>query len=282
MAASEQQGAHTPRGDGPEPSTWKGILPIGFAAGIVLILVGVVLNWIVVRHRLRAGGRVRVPLDLGCAARARSAPLRRSTPSPARRARRSRERFGRDVFLERTTLGLGALIGVAVTVPVVGFAVAPTFIDQGDEDINIGPIDELPGGRVARDAIQIEGARGHGLAPDGLHPQQRHCQRGAELHDPVEPLRPSRLPHPACGSNRRRRFRDDPGSRCLPRHADPDGALRVRVPLPRRRLRHRGQPGCRPAGAGSRSLQLLDHRRQRRARRPLQRRQGRRARERTR
>ena len=47
MAASEQQGAHTPRGDGPEPSTWKGILPIGFAAGIVLILVGVVLNWIV-------------------------------------------------------------------------------------------------------------------------------------------------------------------------------------------------------------------------------------------
>ena len=56
------------------------------------------------------------------------------------------ERYPRNVFLERTTLGLGALIGAAVTVPVVGFAVAPTFIGQGDKDIDLGPIVELPGG----------------------------------------------------------------------------------------------------------------------------------------
>jgi hypothetical protein len=56
------------------------------------------------------------------------------------------ERYGRNVFLERTTLGLGAIIGVGVTVPAVGFAVAPNFIDQGDEDLNLGPLENFPEG----------------------------------------------------------------------------------------------------------------------------------------
>jgi Rieske Fe-S protein len=145
VAASEQQGPHTPRGDGPEPSTWKSILPIGFAAGIVLILVGVVLNWIVF------GIGVALAVVFGFLwiwdARGQRRPAAPAVElEPGEEGEEEPERFGRDVFLERTTLGLGALIGVAVTVPVVGFAVAPTFIDQSDEEINIGPLTNFPEG----------------------------------------------------------------------------------------------------------------------------------------
>ncbi len=45
--------------------------------------------------------------------------------------------------------------------------------------------------------------------------------------------------------------------------------------MPRRPVRHRGQQGRRPAGAGARSLRVLDHQRQSRRRQLLQRRQGR-------
>jgi Rieske Fe-S protein len=144
VAASEDQGPHTPRDDGPERSATTSIAGIGFAAGIVLILVGVVLNWIV----FGIGIALTVVFGFVWAWEARHE--RRPAPSldvpPDETGEEEPERFGRDVFLERTTLGLGALIGIAVTVPVVGFAVAPTFIDQGDEDIDIGPLQNYPEG----------------------------------------------------------------------------------------------------------------------------------------
>ena len=60
-------------------------------------------------------------------------PARRAAPTTAARARtttRTIERYPRKVFLEGATLGLGALIGGIVTVPVVGFMVAPAFVNQ--------------------------------------------------------------------------------------------------------------------------------------------------------
>ena len=51
------------------------------------------------------------------------------------------ERFPRSKFLEASTLGLGAVIGGIVTVPVVGLMVVPAFEDQGYPDIDLGPLE---------------------------------------------------------------------------------------------------------------------------------------------
>jgi menaquinol-cytochrome c reductase iron-sulfur subunit len=123
------------------------VLPFGFAGGIALILIGVVISWPVFgigcglaalfgfawAYDVIHGGRRRLPAI---------------EPEEEEEAEEERaERFGRDAFLERTTLGLGALIGAVVTVPIVGFAVVPAFVDQGDEDIDLGPIANFPEGQ---------------------------------------------------------------------------------------------------------------------------------------
>jgi menaquinol-cytochrome c reductase iron-sulfur subunit len=108
------------------------------------------------------------------------------------------ERYPRNVFLERTTLGLGAVIGAAVTVPVVGFAVAPTFIGQGDEDIDLGPMENFPQGewRVAQfTSIERQGdvsrrtayIRNNGLTGDGLPSFTIVSNRCVHLGCPTQP-----------------------------------------------------------------------------------------------
>jgi Rieske Fe-S protein len=51
--------------------------------------------------------------------------------------------YTRSKFLEGSTLGLGALIGGIVTVPVVGFAVAPAFVGQGYDEVDLGPLENF-------------------------------------------------------------------------------------------------------------------------------------------
>jgi quinol---cytochrome c reductase iron-sulfur subunit, bacillus type len=146
-----------PRGDEqrhlPPPSLW----PVGFAVGIVCLLVGLIVSWVVaaigaaiaavfgflwardvaVGHRepaepppLAAGPDGRplapaVPAQVGGAAM--------PEPEPA-------ERFPRSVFLEASTLGLGAVIGAIVTVPALGFAVLPAFVKQHPREADLGPV----------------------------------------------------------------------------------------------------------------------------------------------
>jgi Rieske Fe-S protein len=56
------------------------------------------------------------------------------------------DKYPRSKFLEGATLGLGGVIGGLVTVPVAGFAIAPAFIDQGNPEIDLGPLDNFPEG----------------------------------------------------------------------------------------------------------------------------------------
>jgi Rieske Fe-S protein len=150
-------GAH-----GPAPSLW----PIGFAIGIVCILVGLIVSWPVVavgagltlifgflwvRDVSRGYSTVperetdgaepappapAIPADQGPAA------MPETTPAEA-------ARYPRSKFLEGATLGLGAAIGAVVTIPAVGFAVVPAFVHQGHPDIDLGPIDNFPQGQWA-------------------------------------------------------------------------------------------------------------------------------------
>jgi quinol---cytochrome c reductase iron-sulfur subunit, bacillus type len=130
---------------------------VGFAVGIVCLLVGLVVSWPVAAvgavlalifgflwaRDVATGGHAvpgpppgelapdapAVPADVGEAA----------MPEPA-----PGERFPRNKFLEGATLGLGAVIGGIVTLPAVGFALLPAFVKQGAHEVDLGPLDDFP------------------------------------------------------------------------------------------------------------------------------------------
>jgi Rieske Fe-S protein len=137
----------------PPPSLW----PIGFAVGIVLILVGLVVNPVLVipigvivtlifatlwirdasaEYRHGAEHPVEEEAPAPGAPPAEVAPPEAEPPAE--------ERFGRNVFLAGATLGLGAVIGGVVTLPAVGFAVLPAFQDEESKDVDLGPLENFP------------------------------------------------------------------------------------------------------------------------------------------
>jgi len=144
----------------PGPSLY----PIGFAAGIACILVGLIVNPLLI-----------APIGAGIAIVfgflwARDATVdHRRTPEPIEPERRETvatapaipadrgeaampepeqgERFSRSRFLEASTLGLGAVIGGLVTVPAIGFMVVPAYVKQGYPDIDLGPLGNFPEGK---------------------------------------------------------------------------------------------------------------------------------------
>jgi quinol---cytochrome c reductase iron-sulfur subunit, bacillus type len=129
----------------PPPTIW----PIGFAVGIALLLVGLIINplWI-----STIGGAIAIVFGL-LWARGATTELRghavhvepeqaefRDAAAAAGAAPEGGERFPRDKFLEGATLGLGAVIGGIVTVPALGFAVLPAFLHQKGHEVDLGPL----------------------------------------------------------------------------------------------------------------------------------------------
>jgi menaquinol-cytochrome c reductase iron-sulfur subunit len=139
--------------------------PVGFAVGIVVVLVGLIVNplWI-----STIGAAIAVIFGI-LWARAASADLRRSHVAPEPEMREAGvgdasavpanvgeaampepepgERFPRSKFLEASTLGLGAVIGGVVTVPVAGFAILPAFLGQKRHEVDLGPVADLAEGQ---------------------------------------------------------------------------------------------------------------------------------------
>jgi Rieske Fe-S protein len=138
----------------PSPSLW----PIGFAIGIAVLLVGLIINplWV-----STIGGLIAVVFGALWARDATSElrkqpvavePERRApVPEPAGEAdlpqQASAERYPRSKFLEGTTLGLGAVIGGIVTVPSVGFLVLPGFVGQKGHKVDLGPVSDYAEGQ---------------------------------------------------------------------------------------------------------------------------------------
>jgi len=147
----------------PPPTLW----PIGFAVGIAVLLVGLIVNplWISTigaaiaivfgvlwgrdaTSELRGKPIVVVPerRDLGEAGTGQIGPPATAggaaMPPPA-----PGERFPRSRFLEGATLGLGGVIGGLITVPVAGFAVLPSFLGQKHHRVDMGPISEFKEGQ---------------------------------------------------------------------------------------------------------------------------------------
>jgi menaquinol-cytochrome c reductase iron-sulfur subunit len=137
----------------PSPSLW----PVGFAVGIVCLLVGLVVSWPVAAvgaalalvfgflwAREVATGRpaVRGPSPDEPAPDAPPLPAtagEAAMPEPA-----PGERFPRSKFLEGATLGLGGVIGGIVTLPALGFALLPAFVKQHAHEVDLGPLSDFP------------------------------------------------------------------------------------------------------------------------------------------
>jgi Rieske Fe-S protein len=80
-------------------------------------------------------------------------------PAPARKAATG-PAMSRSKFLEAGTLGLGAVMGGALTVPAVGFMVAPAFEKQRHGDANVGPITNFTEGKFYVMTFMLDKAKG--------------------------------------------------------------------------------------------------------------------------
>ncbi len=244
----------------PAPTIW----PFAFAGAVALILLGlivsywatvigivlaVVFGFLWIRQVTREVRGEPEPVEEPVAAAAEP-DEEEGEEGPAR--------YERSKFLEGATIGLGAAIGAIVTLPVLGFAVAPAFVGQEYPDGRPGAARQLPRGRLADRHLRVGARRRKGEQAHGLHPQQRPQGRRSQLLDHLQPLRPHGLPDAAAGTARRAAQGRDLGDSG---RADAHPAVRLRVPVPRRRLRRRGQPNGRAARPRARPLRVLDHRR---------------------
>jgi menaquinol-cytochrome c reductase iron-sulfur subunit len=123
----------------PSPSIW----PVGFAVGIVCLLVGLVISWWVAA----LGAALAIVFGFlwarDVATREPAAPAPEEVTTDGAPELSPGERFPRNKFLEGATLGLGALIGAIVTLPVLGFAILPGFLKQKGHKVDIGPLSDF-------------------------------------------------------------------------------------------------------------------------------------------
>lgn len=136
----------------PLPTLW----PLGFAVGIAVALVGLIVDPMIVSP---IGAAIAVVFGFlwardGTAemrghAVAVEPETRELAPAavaveaaPAESAKMPRSRF-----LEAATLGLGGVIGGIVTVPVAGFALLPGFLGQKRHEVDLGPVADFPEGK---------------------------------------------------------------------------------------------------------------------------------------
>jgi menaquinol-cytochrome c reductase iron-sulfur subunit len=127
----------------PAPTIW----PFAFAGGVALFLVGLIINWVLaaigaavavvfgflwIREATREVRRPVAPAAVPAEPPVSELALPEEEEEAAR--------YPRSVFLEMSTLGVGALIGGIVTVPALGFMIAPAFVGQGYDDVDLGPL----------------------------------------------------------------------------------------------------------------------------------------------
>ena len=133
----------------PSPTLW----PIGFAIGIVCVLVGLIVSWpavavggaivllfgfLWVRDLSKGKSDAEPPLPPAVATNVGAAGM----PEPA-----PGERFPRNKFLEFSTLGLGAVIGGLVTIPPLGMLAASGVEGAKFQPVDLGPLSTFPEGQ---------------------------------------------------------------------------------------------------------------------------------------
>ena len=159
---------------GPAPSLW----PLGFAIGLTVALVGLVIgNWATVAvggvllvafgfiwARDVVTGQGEAPeeaVDEAPESPATTLPLAVPVGGPAVEDDEDAEdAMPRSTFLSVTTLGLGGVITGLVAIPVTVFAVGPPFVGQGHDEIDVGPIDDFPEGQFVITTFLLDPGQG--------------------------------------------------------------------------------------------------------------------------
>jgi Rieske Fe-S protein len=129
----------------PSPTIW----PFAFAGAVALILLGLIVSLTITA--IGVGLAVVFGFlwirDVTRDLRAEPEPVEAPAPVVVEEEEVAEpERYTRSMFLEASTLGLGAVIGGIVTVPVLGFAVLPAFVNQEYPEVDLGPLDNYPEG----------------------------------------------------------------------------------------------------------------------------------------
>jgi len=137
----------------PGPSLW----PAGLAVGVIVMLVGIVVAWSLVvigavvaivfaalwvRDVLRGSHITEAP-EVEPERRVAAPPAAETAPAAVAGGA---ERYPRSVFLEVSTLGLGAAIGGLITLPAIGFALGPSLLNQAVPEADLGPVTNFPEG----------------------------------------------------------------------------------------------------------------------------------------
>jgi Rieske Fe-S protein len=150
---------------GPAPSLW----PLGFAIGLTVGLVGLVIgNW----WTVAVGAILLVAFGFIWArdvVTGQAETPEAETPGPESALPASAppvaedeelDAMPRSTFLGLTTLGLGGVITGLVAIPVTVFAVAPPFVGQGHDEIDVGPIDDFPEGQFVITTFLLQPEQG--------------------------------------------------------------------------------------------------------------------------
>jgi Rieske Fe-S protein len=121
------------------------IWPISFAAGVAVLLVGLIVNPAVISP---LGGAIIIVAAFAWIRGSGSVEQPTTNEETAsRKVERGGDRYPRSRFLERATLGLGGLVAGAVALPAVGFAVLPSFLGQRRRPVDLGSVSAFPEGR---------------------------------------------------------------------------------------------------------------------------------------
>jgi Rieske Fe-S protein len=126
----------------PQPAG-AGVAPLGFAIGIVVALVGLIVSPLVIAP---LGGAITLAAGVVWARRGNARTGRSTAPSVETTERGTDERYSRNRLLERATLGLGGLVALAIALPAAGFAVLPSLLGQRQRPVDLGAIGAFPEG----------------------------------------------------------------------------------------------------------------------------------------
>jgi Rieske Fe-S protein len=166
LSASHEDPPHVPG-----PSLW----PVGFAVGIVVALIGLIISWYIAGlgvlvalafaflwvRDLTSGSELTHAPDVPAESAARAAAAAADEPDEPQAAQGILdERYPRSKFLEFSTLGLGAVLGGLITAPALGFMVIPPFLKQGVKDHDLGPLTDYPEGKYVVATFMLDAKEG--------------------------------------------------------------------------------------------------------------------------
>jgi Rieske Fe-S protein len=120
------------------------VLPLACATGVVVSLVGLIISPELIAP---LGGAITLlTFLLWVRDDVKKPRVGRATPGPRSHPGTPAVQLSRSRMLELTTLGLGGLVGLIVTLPVAGFAILPSFLGQRQRSVDLGPSEAFPEG----------------------------------------------------------------------------------------------------------------------------------------